>query len=336
MKSEWPVALANGWHPIAYASEIKAKPFPVLLMGHPLVVFRGEGGLGVLEDRCPHRNVPLSKGTVAAGVIVCPYHGWEFTPKGICTKVPGAATCPAAAARSFPVIERAGLIWTCLAEKTASFPALPSEIEDVRHDGFWWRLRTVNARILDAIENLLDPMHSYFLHPGLVRGRGNWNPMRVEFTANAKGCDARYTEQRAGMTLLQRLSEGKRTHSYGRYRAPTIVQIAFEDHQGMTATISVIFSPVDEQHTRTFTHFATRKGFVPAWVKRLFIIAFHTPVIAQDQAMLGLQAKAIDGFGAPQFSTGPVDWFGPVIWNLVNGRGQTALDYDCTLVFDHQ
>ncbi|MEY2927875.1 MAG: hypothetical protein RL367_2352, partial [Pseudomonadota bacterium] len=273
---------------------------------------------------CPHRNVPLSNGKLAGGLIVCPYHGWQFRSDGGCAKVPGAATCPAVSARSFPVIERAGLIWTSLALEPAAFPELPGEIGDPQLDSFWWRLKPAQARILDAIENLLDPIHSYFLHPGLVRGSGDWRPMVIDFTADASGCEARYTEERTGMTWLQRLSEGNRTHSYGRYRAPAIVQIAFEDASGMTATISVIFSAIDEQHVRPFTHFATRKGRVPGWVKRWFIIGFHTPVIAQDRAMLRHQAKTILHFGGPSFATGPNDIFGPVIWRLVNGREQAV------------
>jgi phenylpropionate dioxygenase-like ring-hydroxylating dioxygenase large terminal subunit len=309
---------------------------PVKLMGHPLVLFRGGTGIALLEDRCPHRNVPLSRGKIAGGGIACPYHGWEFRSDGACVKVPGAAICPAVSARAFPVVERAGLIWTCLAAEQPAFPELPSEIEDVRHDGFWWRLKPAEARILDAIENLLDPIHSYFLHPGLVRGSGDWRPMSVDFTADAMGCDARYTEERTGMTWLQRLSEGNRTHSYGRYRAPNLVQIAFEDAGGMTATISVIFSAIDENHVRPFTHFATRKGRLPGWMKRLFIIGFHTPVIAQDRVMLREQARSIGSFGGPDFATGPVDWFGPVIWRLVNGRGQPDQSAQFDLVFDRR
>jgi phenylpropionate dioxygenase-like ring-hydroxylating dioxygenase large terminal subunit len=334
MFGDWPIALANGWHPVAYATEVKEKPFSVTLMGHPLVIFRGANGFGILEDRCPHRNVPLSSGKVSGGVIACPYHGWEFQSDGQCTKVPGAATCPAVSARAFPVVERAGLIWTSLASVPDDFPVLPPEIEDETQDRFWWHLPVSPIRVLDAIENLLDPMHSYFLHPGLVRGKDNWRPMTVEFSANAQGCDARYTEERKGLTWLQRLTEGQRTHSFGRYRAPTIAQIAFEDAKGITATISVIFSPTDENQMRPFTQFSTRKGVAPSWLKRLFIIGFHAPVVAQDRMMLTRQSETIQRFGRPDFAKGPIDFFGPVIWRLVNGQAQADEADQFDLVFE--
>jgi phenylpropionate dioxygenase-like ring-hydroxylating dioxygenase large terminal subunit len=330
----WPKSIANGWYPVAYSDEVSTNPYAVSLMGHPLVIFRSGSGIAILEDRCPHRNVPLSKGHVESGLIACPYHGWEFAGDGRLTKVPGAPTCPAVTARTFPVLEHLGLIWTTISAAPAPFPALPAAFEDSHYDGFWWHLSASEARMLDAIENLLDPIHSYFLHPGLVRGRGRWNPMRVDFTAGAWGCEARYTEERKALTLLQRLSEGNRTHSYGRYFAPAIVQIAFEDKKGMTATISVIFSPEDENRTRTYAHFSTRKGLAPAWLKRWFIRGFHTAVIAQDRAMLRHQSRTIHHFGGPQFKTGPNDWFGPVIWRLVNAQEQPDEVRTIDLAFD--
>jgi phenylpropionate dioxygenase-like ring-hydroxylating dioxygenase large terminal subunit len=333
MAETWPIALAQGWHPVAYADEIKNAPVAVTLMDQALVICRTVAGLGILEDRCPHRNAPLSVGQLTDGQLSCPYHGWQFAADGTCVKVPGASICPAISAKAFPVVERAGLIWTSLARRPPAFPDLPPEIESNLTDGFWWRLKSSHARMLDAIENLLDPMHSYFLHPGLVRSARKRPNVTIDFTTSATGCTARYTEDRRDMTWLQRLSEGNRTHSYGRYFAPNIVQIAFEDPKGMTATISVIFCPERKDRTRPFTHFATRRARLPAWLKRWFIIAFHTPVIAQDRAMLRRQAMTIERHGGPVFANGPIDWFGPVIWTLVNGRDQPSTSATFTIAF---
>ena len=46
--------------------------------GHAVAVFRSDGCLYALDDTCPHRGAPLSKGTVEAGVVECPLHGWRF------------------------------------------------------------------------------------------------------------------------------------------------------------------------------------------------------------------------------------------------------------------
>ena len=326
--SEWPAALASGWHAIAYADEVRQKPHAVTLMGHPLVIFRGAKGFAVLEDRCPHRNVPLSQGKVVNQSIACPYHGWQFNSDGICTKVPGATICPSATAKSFPAVEHGGIIWTCLAEKPASFPILPPEICDPNQDCFWWKLPAFEGRILDAIENLLDPLHSYFLHPGLVRTSSQIRATKVHFTQDIMGCVARFSESKDEMTLIQKLTEGSRIYSYCRYIAPNMAQVAFEDAKGIHVTISVIFSPVSEGMTRPFAHFSTRKGWLPAWIKRAMIILFHKKVLSQDRAMIKMQLRNSDRFNGIRYKNGPLDFFGPVIWALANNRVISTQQHD--------
>jgi phenylpropionate dioxygenase-like ring-hydroxylating dioxygenase large terminal subunit len=318
----WPSAVRDTWHPVAYAHAVRGKPLATLLMGRALVVYRYSTGIAVLDDRCPHRNVRLSRGCVKGNTIVCPYHGWEFSPDGQCAKVPGSADNSAIAARSYPVMVKDGLVWTTLAETPPPFPALPGEIGDAAYDSYWWPVKGSTAHLADAIENLLDPMHSYFLHPGLVRASRTPNAMQVDLTLAPWGCEARYTENRATMTWLQRVSEGDRTHSYGRYFAPTIVQIAFEDTKGLTIAITVILAPEDHDQTRPYAHFATRKGIMPAWLKRGLITAFNLPILFQDRAALADQARNAARFGGPDYAIGPVDFFGPTIWRLLNGKPQ--------------
>src|SRR5258706_16324950 len=56
------------WFIVAQSRDLGAEPKPTMLMGMPLVLFRdGEGKAGALLDRCPHRNIPLSLGSVQEG-----------------------------------------------------------------------------------------------------------------------------------------------------------------------------------------------------------------------------------------------------------------------------
>ncbi len=44
-----------------------------------IAVFRPRcGGIFAIENRCPHRQGPLSEGIVGAGKVVCPLHGHKF------------------------------------------------------------------------------------------------------------------------------------------------------------------------------------------------------------------------------------------------------------------
>lgn len=42
------------------------------------VVATGDGEYVALLDRCPHRDIALSRGVVKDGVLVCPGHFWRF------------------------------------------------------------------------------------------------------------------------------------------------------------------------------------------------------------------------------------------------------------------
>jgi nitrite reductase/ring-hydroxylating ferredoxin subunit len=49
-------------------------------------VRRADGGVDVVDDRCPHEGYPLSQGTVKDGVLTCKWHNWKFDlATGTCT-----------------------------------------------------------------------------------------------------------------------------------------------------------------------------------------------------------------------------------------------------------
>jgi phenylpropionate dioxygenase-like ring-hydroxylating dioxygenase large terminal subunit len=322
----WPVAVLRGWHPVAFEHELRAaarRPLARWLMDIPLVLFHDGQGPVALVDRCPHRNYPLSHGWLREGQLVCGYHGWSFDGRGQCTAVAGAgpAGLPAVAAQRLQVRAVAGLVWVSLAERPDAFPVLPPGLEEAEElDTFWWPVSASRARLLDAIENLLDPAHPHFLHPYLVRPPQSRRPVRVRFESDADGGTARYTESDTRASWLPRLFEGGRSTSLGRYLSPTLVQLAFENEARRTLAITVVFSPETQDRTRPFAHFATPRGLLPPWLKRGLIIAFHAAVLRQDRRALDLQAGTIESFGGPSFRHGPLDLFGPLIWERVNGR----------------
>lgn len=50
----------------------------VSVRGERLLIVRGEGGVCVFRDRCPHQGYPLSEGTLDAGVVTCRVHRHSF------------------------------------------------------------------------------------------------------------------------------------------------------------------------------------------------------------------------------------------------------------------
>jgi len=321
----WPAAIAAGWHPVAEVARLGRRSLARRLLGEPLVVFAGEGGPVVLRDRCPHRGMPLSRGRVEAGRIVCPYHGWAFGAGGACRAVPGAASVPAVAADALPVRVVAGLVWTSLGE--GPFPALPPAMTDEGLDRFWWVPAASRARVLDALENHLDPAHPHHVHPWIVRAPDRRVPTRVEVRVDADGASATYREQARATGLLPRLFEGHRTTSIGRLWPPTIGEVAFEGPHGLRLSIAVVFAPEEKAVTRPYAHFATLRGRVPAALKRGLLKAVHWPILAQDRRALAAQASR-EG----PYAIGPLDFLGPAIWAFANGRTPEPRAYEAEML----
>ena len=58
--------------------------------GDEIVLFKVNGCIYALDNRCPHMEGPLGEGGVENGVVTCPWHGWQFQVQdGACLNMPG-------------------------------------------------------------------------------------------------------------------------------------------------------------------------------------------------------------------------------------------------------
>lgn len=160
--------LRNRWYVAAQSSELDDRPLGRMILGEPIVLFRGQGGTAAaLEDRCVHRQAPLSLGEVVGDTLQCGYHGFCFDRSGACVRVPSQKTIPPGArVRSYPVIERHGLIFLWMGEAANAaarapyeFPWQENESWRVMHAKFHARF---DYRLL--IDNLMDVTHLPFAH----------------------------------------------------------------------------------------------------------------------------------------------------------------------------
>tara|TARA_R110000850_G_scaffold52732_4_gene127121 strand:- start:6606 stop:7547 length:942 start_codon:yes stop_codon:yes gene_type:complete len=134
----------NAWRATALSETVNnVKPVAVVCDGAELVLFRDSHGQArALEDRCPHRRVPLSLGCVVESGIQCGYHGWIFDGvSGACTAIPNlhaSEKVPARyAARSYPVAERNGFVhvWLGRDEPKGALPAATYQPEGREYTG---------------------------------------------------------------------------------------------------------------------------------------------------------------------------------------------------------
>ena len=161
--------LRNYWYVAASTSDIGRTPFRRVIMNEPVVFYRTENGDPVaLEDRCPHRRLPLSMGKlVSDDVLQCHYHGLRFDRTGACVRVPGQDLIPPTArVKAYPVVDRYKWLWIWMGDPAEADPAT---IPDYHwfDDPNWgaksdYLYAQCNWQLVN--DNLLDLTHLAFVH----------------------------------------------------------------------------------------------------------------------------------------------------------------------------
>ena len=175
--------LRDLWYCSALARDITSQPLRRLICGEPIVIFRTDGGRVVaLEDRCGHRQAPLSRGRVLGEDIQCMYHGYIFGADGTCSHVPHQDAAPKTASiRSYAAVERWGYIWLWWGEPAEAdgrtVPDLPWT-DDARQRSVYFHFH-VQANFQLMADNLLDVSHTDFLHRTSI---GSQSGMKTDAT----------------------------------------------------------------------------------------------------------------------------------------------------------
>jgi nitrite reductase/ring-hydroxylating ferredoxin subunit len=137
-------------------------------MGQDLVLFRTSNGAPALLDRaCPHRGADLAFGRWEEGGLRCAFHGWLFDAEGRCRETPAepedSTLCSRIRQRSYPVIERNGIIFGFLGEGAP--PALPAFDCFAAPESHSFAFKgLIECNWLQALEVGIDPAHASFLH----------------------------------------------------------------------------------------------------------------------------------------------------------------------------
>ncbi|HSW80286.1 MAG TPA: aromatic ring-hydroxylating dioxygenase subunit alpha [Candidatus Saccharimonadales bacterium] len=160
--------IQNAWYAAALSEEIKREPFARTILNEKIVMYRTLANQVVaLEDRCAHRQVPLSKGRLIKDELQCWYHGLRYNCMGECVNIPSQNTIPKGArVRAFPVVEKYGFIWI--------WPGDPSKADVEAIPNHWvcsapelagkMSYCNVACNYLFGIDNILDISHAAFVH----------------------------------------------------------------------------------------------------------------------------------------------------------------------------
>ncbi|MBS0124081.1 aromatic ring-hydroxylating dioxygenase subunit alpha [Thetidibacter halocola] len=176
----------NFWYVAGRAEDFGRALKPLTLFGRKIVFYRREDGTPVaLEDACPHRKLPLSKGALQGDTVVCGYHGLTFDGAGRCVAAPTQADAVPKRARviSYPVAEKYGFVWIWPGDAALADPA---RLIDIPHydDPTWGKTRRgaldIACNYLWVTDNLLDPSHVAWVHVTSFAGAGTDNvPLQI-------------------------------------------------------------------------------------------------------------------------------------------------------------
>jgi phenylpropionate dioxygenase-like ring-hydroxylating dioxygenase large terminal subunit len=243
------------WQPVCLSGDLKDLPKPVRILGEDLVAFRdGEAKAELLFFRCSHRGTSLEYGRVEKRGLRCCYHGWLYDVEGNVLEMPLEPAANPLLKQiqhpCYPVREFGGLVFAYMGpmEKMPEFP-----VYDVwQKEGGQLKARMgprvggpVNCNWLQAEENLMDALHTFWLHT-LHSG--------PQFPSRIYGADPdalRYEETDMGMrfVLTRKLESGKWWELIWEMIMPLNVHLVYTDEPKTERVRAVTYCvPIDDTH----------------------------------------------------------------------------------------
>ena len=302
------------WYPLAWSRELKAGgTLAVSFAGDPIVLVRPkEGPVFALEDRCAHRQVPLSKGTVDGCAVRCCYHGWAYEASGKCVDVPylGRDKLPNGV-RAYPCREVDGLILVfpgnaALAD-TVPMPGLGSVANPkykTRRFG-----KKVGCHYSFMHENLMDMNHQ-FMHS---KQMGQMKPRVLGQGRGDDWVEVKYSFKRTGgkQPLGEAVIFGERRSGAANAAERDVMTVRTEypyqtlriqtEGEDPVMDLWIVYVPLDrEQKTnRVFGLLSVKKPKIPgilnvAWP---LLVLFTERIFKEDRDIVEMEQAAHDAQG---------------------------------------
>ncbi|HKF21346.1 MAG TPA: aromatic ring-hydroxylating dioxygenase subunit alpha [Candidatus Angelobacter sp.] len=308
------MSLKNYWYIAAQNSDVGSRPVAASVYGEHIVLFRGKGGeLVALEDRCAHRNMPLSQGKVVGDCLECPYHGWQYDGGGACVVMPSLGIngkLPRHTVRRFPVRERDGFVWAYLGQ---DFPVEePFRFPHYGERGWTsFRMKTRFAGTVEScLENFLDCPHTVFVHQGWFRNHDQ-RQLKALVSANGKDVTVEFQGEPITKSLVSRLffPKGRELTHTDRFIMPNVSRVDYDFGPDRHFIITSQCTPVAEYETEVYTVITFSFGAIGGLV-RLVLEPVCRKIIRQDVDVLQAQTEQLKRFGGPRFAHIETDLLG--------------------------
>lgn len=302
--------LKNFWYVAAESHELRAdKPLHVEIMSEWIVLYRDSEGRPVaLQDKCLHRNVQLSNGTVKDGQLTCPYHGWTYDGKGEVVKIPSETTkIGKRCAVSYKCKEHQKYIYICL-ESSEQQSLEPFEMPSYKAPGYVSiRLQnTFENTVVNCAENFVDIPHTTYVHPTIFRNPGN-QEMEYEVTRDQGSVFVEYLNEKSDFGIFSWFLAPKGTEikHTDAYYMPNVTSVHYWFGKSKHFIITSQSVPVTDSRTKVYTDLTYNYG-VWSKISKPIVKAQGQAIINQDITILNNQAKTIKKYGT-NFQNSPCD-----------------------------
>jgi len=268
---------ANLWVAACRERDLKRdQPFPLILGGERLVLFRDASGwIATLIDRCPHRGVALSLGTLDQGELTCPFHGWRFGGDGQCLHVPWnpAAKRGNLSATALPTRTLGGLIWVFTGLEATTEPTVPDIFRNERvrltSQEFVWESHWTRV-----MENMLDMPHLPFVHARTIgRSLRGLTDAAMEMS---------WQDTPSGGVIASR-RDGVGTGARLRFHFPNMMELEI-DPQGRTLRLIAVCNPQATGRTRLTIY--TARSFARWPIMDPLFARANARIAAEDRAIV--------------------------------------------------
>lgn len=279
--------LKKEWFPLFNSKELRSKPLAKTLLGFKLVFVRIDNEVICFEDRCPHRNVPLSKGSIVNNQLRCNYHGWSFNSVGELKNIPGCKNCNKnIKLQAIATKEIDSLVWVRL-EGDKEFNNYFSSSEAYSSTTSFKHLK---ADFVHSIENFLDPTHTPFIHKGLLRNE-NGQRMSVTQESNEYGFKTYYKLNNIQNGLINKLFDSGIDENIASCDFPGFATIEYLKNNKLLFRVSVFFIPINKGEVQMVVNVSLLKTFVPSFLKFILLRPFLELAFYQDKKILESQYK---------------------------------------------
>lgn len=317
MHLNFPKLSSNGWYAITRFETLSKGMNSYTFFEKKIIILKtSTQKISAFEDSCPHRGYPLSAGSYRNGQVICPYHGWCFNDEGNCSKVPGLDNTPRFKLNTINLKIESGLVWLNNSEEK-TLPAIYKR-KTLKHS-------IMKSVLIDAppfllIENTLDPMHTPYIHKGLVRGNKEQKKKEVsiKITTDELIVTAEYLNEGKQDGLISKLFAPGDILGVGKFIYPGIIELEFKtkDKDYLIFTAYLTPSSVDQTSVILNISYNSLPFHFDIIFKPLFSLLINK-VLSQDKVVCEKQYENLKVFSNQNFQSTKLDYMFPYLKEII-------------------